>query len=294
MCMRRAWVWLGLVGLVAVAGCAGARAVQRGAGVRASAAGPRDAPVAHPCLLSIRGDDGASCGDPERASAGVEAIFDERAGTAPQAVGAFLRARAPEPEQCTATLVAPTLVVTASHCLRPRDRVQGGGCDDTWIVLPAADDRPRESIACAGVVYATTLLTEDALEPDVALLRLARATSRVPLALDASALAEGTIVSVASVTPHPIYATVHHREARLCRVMEPARATSALGPAAATVGWLEGCRIEVGNSGSPVIDPSSAVRAIVHGGARGGIGVMTPVTPALMRALERARDTPQH
>lgn len=258
-------------------------------GVRAH---PSSARVAHPCLVSVTGTDRSGCPEVASARDGVEAIFDERAGAPPAAVGALLRTRAPEPEQCTATLVAPTLVVTASHCLRTRDRVQGGDCSDTWIVLPAAGGQERESIACAGVVYATTLVAEDALEPDVALLRLARASERTPLVLDAEALVDGTIVEVASVTPHPIYATAHRRAARLCRVMEPARAALALGPAALAVGWLEGCDIQAGNSGSPVLDQSSRVRAIVHGGARGSIGVSTPVTGALVRALERSEQAP--
>ena len=47
------------------------------------------------------------------------------------------------------------------------------------------------------VAYATTLVSDDALETDVALLRLEHAASRAPLAVDATPLAEGAIVTVA-------------------------------------------------------------------------------------------------
>ena len=40
----------------------------------------------------------------------------------------------------------------------------------------------------------------------------------------------------------------------------------ALGPEAASVGWLESCPIARGNSGSPVLDSDEHIRAIVHGG----------------------------
>lgn len=211
-----------------------------------------------------------------------------RTASTRSAVGALLRSRGPEPEQCTATLVAPNIVLTASHCLALRDRLQGGACDDTWVVLPASDGRPRETVACAAVLYATTLAGLDALEPDVALLRLAGASSRAPLALDTAPLGEGTFVTVLSVTAHPIYATTQRRVTRRCRVMGAGVATSMLGPAAAAVGWLNRCDIASGNSGSPVLDEHGAVRAVVHGGTPRGFGVTTPMTAALVRALARA------
>jgi len=277
--MRCACATWGAVGLLLVAGCAGARPGERVAGVRSVAVLAHARRVTPPCLLSSGRAAGAGCVHGVGASAQIEAIFDEQAGVAPAAVGALLRAHGPEPEQCTVTLVAPTLVVTASHCLRRLDRVHGGACEDTWIVLPALNGLARETIACAAVVSASTLVETDALEADIALLRLASPASRAPLALDPTPLGQGEIVTVASVTPHPIYASSHRRVTRLCRVLEQEVAVAALGPEAAYVGWLEGCDIAAGNSGSPVLDARSAVRAIVHGGARGSIGVTTPIPP---------------
>ena len=98
------------------------------------------------------------------------------------------------------------------------------------------------------------------------MLQLARAVARTPLAIDPSPPAPGSIVTVVSVTPHPIYGSTHALSTRLCRAIDSAAAQAELGPDAANVGWLASCPIAHGNSGSPAIDYEGRIRAVVHGG----------------------------
>ena len=86
-----------------------------------------------------------------------------------------------------------------------------------------------------------------------------------------------------SVTPHPIYASQHELDARLCRVETSERAEAELGIEARRVGWLSGCPIEPGNSGSPVLDDAGRLRALVHAGSHPIFGI--GVTTALPRDL---------
>ena len=192
----------------------------------------------------------------------------EDSTSCPDAVGMLVvdSGSAAEPERCTATLIEGNRVMTASHCLSPSQRRAGASCARTWVLFPATAHAPAESIACSHVVTATHLLAEDALQQEHAILQLTHASTRTALAVNPQPLEPGSIVTVVSVTPHPIYGCTHALATRLCRVIDSSPAERALGDAAANVGWLANCPIARGNSGSPVLDYDGRVRAIVHGG----------------------------
>lgn len=171
-----------------------------------------------------------------------------------------------EPERCTATLIAPDRILTASHCLAASARRSGSACPRTWISFPQAAGIAGEQVACARVEYAVPAIDESALQQEHAVLQLVRKVARTPLSIDATPPAPGSIVTVASVTPHPIYGTTHLLTTRLCRAIDASPAREALGASAENVGWLSSCPIARGNSGSPVLDYDQHIRAIVHGG----------------------------
>lgn len=180
-----------------------------------------------------------------------------------------------EPGRCTATLIRDDRALTASHCLAQVDRHAGAACARTWVMFPQTSDLPAESIACRRVVEATEVISDSALHQEHAVLQLERPSKRMPLAVVPQPPEPGSIVTVASITPHPIYGTTHALSTRRCRVIDSTPAQSALGDAAGNVGWLANCPIARGNSGSPVIDYHGDVRAIVHGGTAlsSGFGV---------------------
>jgi len=218
-------------------------------------------PVAAPDLF-VRCEDPASC---------------------PDAVGMLIVDASPEeePGRCTVTLIRPDRALTASHCLAPADRRAGAGCARTWVMFPQTASAAPESIACRRVLTATEVLGDDALHQEHAVLQLDRPSSRAPLVVNPAPPDPGSIVTVASITPHPVYGITHALSTRLCRVIDSSPAQRALGAAAGNVGWLSNCPIARGNSGSPVIDYDGEVRAIVHGGTTlsAGFGVTSQLLP---------------
>lgn len=185
------------------------------------------------------------------------------------AVGMLVFPGEPLPERCTATLVAPDQILTASHCVAEAARRAGDSCAGAWMAFPSRDpnrDSEIEWIACRRVLEVFTAPDDSALHPEFARLELAAPSMRTPLLLDSEPVAEDSIVRVVSVTPHPIYPRVMSLESRLCRSVSNEPAVAALGAEASRVGWLSNCPIRGGNSGSPVLDRAGHVRAIVHGG----------------------------
>ena len=192
----------------------------------------------------------------------------EDRASCPSGVGMLVvEADAPAaPERCTAALIGSDRVITASHCLAPAERRAGASCSRTWVSFPETADAPAEWATCAHIVFASDVPGQDALRQEYAVLRLQRSVARAPLTIDAAPPEPNSIVTVVSVTPHPVYGSTHALSSRLCRAVDAEPATRALGPAAANVGWLASCPIAPGNSGSPVLDYHGRIRAIVHGG----------------------------
>lgn len=206
--------------------------------------------------------------------------------TCSDAIGMLVRAEGEtrpleETLRCTASLIAPDRVLTASHCLLPSERRTGSACASEWIAFPARGGRPMEWVACAAVEHADAVDDARVMRSDVAILRLQRAVERPILTLDLEPPAEGSIVTVVAVRPHPIYPSQHEVAGRRCRVATRASAVDTFGREAARVGWLMDCPSYPGNSGSPVLDGRGRVRAIMHAGSAPGHGV--GITSALPR-----------
>jgi hypothetical protein len=268
-------LWLG----VAATGCAArsqpqggttgdtarARPALRSTGTRPeptlrSAASSSSAPRAR-TELHVRCDDPTSC---------------------PSAVGLLVVEGVPGsvPERCTISLIAPDKALTASHCLASDQRHAGASCEQTWLSFPQTADAAAETVGCARVLSAVTDASGDALHQEHAVLLLQRPLARRAFAVDATPPDANSIVTVVSVTPHPVYGSSHALRTRLCRSIDSEPAQAALGPLAANVGWLSSCPIARGNSGSPVLDTEQRIRALVHGGTALSSGYAVTSAPA--------------
>lgn len=185
------------------------------------------------------------------------------------------RAAEPEAQRCTVSLIAPDRVITASHCLRPEERVAGASCRGEWVAFPGEDGAPMEWVACSEVERANAVDESSVMRNDVAVLRLAHAVPRPVLEVDPRPPEEGSIVTIVAVRPHPIYSSQHEIEGRRCRVATRQSASEVFGEQARAVGWLMNCPSQPGNSGSPVLDARGRIRALMHGGSAPihGVGV---------------------
>jgi hypothetical protein len=101
---------------------------------------------------------------------------------------------------CTSFLVAEDLVLTNSHCLPSSVRMLPDLCDENiHFVLPATGPFPEERIACKELVGFSE--RPNAISPDLALLRLARATKRNFLRIDRAGIPDQALLKTWKIDP---------------------------------------------------------------------------------------------
>lgn len=194
-------------------------------------------------------------------------------------VGLYVRPHGDALERCTAALIGPDRVLTASHCLESAGRHAGASCRGAWVAFPANGRRGMEWAPCEAVLAADPVEDESVMRRDVAVLRLARPITRPIVPVDPRPPEEGSIVTVVAVRPHPLYPTQHEVSSRLCRVATRQSAVDTFGAEAERVGWLTDCPSHPGNSGSPILDARGHLRALMHAGSAPvhGVGVSSPL-----------------
>ncbi len=105
----------------------------------------------------------------------------------PEAIGQLVTLSGQGPEGCTATLVKPDLVLTASHCV-PWETLEDKKTFDNncWIRWPQQTGKAQEFIACGSIVQASTIDfdRQEQVQLDYAFIRLSRPSQRNAIGLD--------------------------------------------------------------------------------------------------------------
>ena len=180
----------------------------------------------------------------------------------PEAIGELVQITSMGLETCTVSLVAPTVVLTASHCV-PWESVgpHRSISKNCWIRWPAALGQPAQTIACTAVIKASEFTPNPLgrVRVDYAYLKLAAPSARRPLPLRADIVRrpdEETAAPVSSVIVYGISPRLNpHRIMRLdCSRDDLIELkTRPLSQVGAMI--FPSCPVEHGFSGGPILDP---------------------------------------
>jgi len=196
----------------------------------------------------------------------------------PDAVGLWAATTGKSSFQCTAFLIDSIHAVTDRHCIPQDLQSEGRSCRDrAWLHLPSASGVKGEVLGCDRVEI---LSRTDARvgDPDYAVVRLQRASSRQPLKVERGPLADLDTVEVVRVKPMEVEAALRDVPVgavggQSCLVSRLTRSfadhdmkVDVLDPLSRRVPLVD-CPAEGGNSGSPVLvkkaDGTKVVRALL-------------------------------
>ena len=197
----------------------------------------------------------------------------------PPHVGMLTSWRGDYHERCSGTLIGPRLFLTAGHCVSPDMRRAGAPCPNHRIYFAPSGELQASVHRCVQILEIEVPPQGELLSNDYAILELEAPASR-PVAVPDPRLPEpGSTVRVSGIATIEGSDVAHRLLTQSCLVTDSSRATAALGPAAARMGWLERCYIHPGHSGAPAHDEEGRVRAFVHAGGDPffALGVMNPL-----------------
>lgn len=159
--------------------------------------------------------------------------------------------------RCTAFLIAPNIAVTSGHCLPSDLRLDLASCNDRiWFYLSG-----NEVAGCSQVLHVSKVDNKRGLKfPDYAFLLLDKNLNRKPLKFNHLGVSKNDWFQVwraHSVTPHMVKIDSVRCQALAETVLTPDWTSSKSAVVA-----LTSCPLIQGNSGSPVVDGTGAVRAV--------------------------------
>lgn len=168
---------------------------------------------------------------------------------------------------CSAFLTAPDTIMTNSHCV-PDDLTPGASCDGyIEILFPAVEDLKKERTTCKTVMARSNHNESSALlSQDFAILKLSKEVSRPSLSLSRKKTLPGEVLSVVSMTPASSKSPVGViSRPRPCPLLGKNMLNPHLPNVDKPILFFSECNLVQGNSGSPMLDSSGAVRAIGQG-----------------------------
>lgn len=163
--------------------------------------------------------------------------------------------------QCTASLVAPDILVTNGHCV-PKDlRKEESPCAGRmWITFGADPRHPGydRQLGCAKVIYA-----EKSAEIDYAYLQLERASNRPQLRLSREGIEHEKIYHLHKVNPVLVrggLGGVYEKAA--CRALQDTAVFDYRLSSQTHIQLLTDCAVIPGNSGGSVVGADGTVRGV--------------------------------
>lgn len=163
---------------------------------------------------------------------------------------------------CTAVLVGDDLVLTNSHCIPSAVKLLPDLCSSrVRMAFAGTESLPAETYSCGQLVGFSQL--ETPMSPDLALLRLARKTGRLPFIATRSGVEPDSPLRSFRVNP-----TLKKRSGQLvsevCRAVAGSFRMPVYKSAADSVTVLGDCNAIPGNSGSPLVNADGHLAALMQ------------------------------
>ena len=220
-------------------------------------------PKGPPSLLSLMQDLKVICHDQESCSPSVGnfMVFDVQKDETKKAYRVNFG-------NCTASLIAPDTVITNRHCFIKEQTKPGDDCSNIFVKFPKVREFDEEISQCQEIVFRPSLQPKNDQEKvqnlDVAIIRLTKVTNRPILKVNNEGFKNNEWVTIHRFTTQE---SGSYLEALHCPVIQDAALTPFMSlashPYSAFV-YLADCPIVESNSGSPILDSHSQIKAVVN------------------------------
>lgn len=168
--------------------------------------------------------------------------------------------------QCTASLVAPDVLVTNGHCIPPDLVAPGSDCRNRMWITFAPDSAHREydkQLDCRQVLFRRKDGGMDGA--DYAYLKLTRASNRPVLRQDQSGFADAKAYHLHKINPARVQGGIGGMLQKVdCTTMYNTAIFSAPLDARSQTMMFVDCEVIPGNSGSPILADDGSVHGVIY------------------------------
>lgn len=180
--------------------------------------------------------------------------------------GMLLLAADDAPHGCTASLVAPDILMTSAQCLYPLQISTASDCSGKiWVKFPAMGNLAAETEECSTVLKTTPYNDAENNQIDYAFLKLKSASHRRPIAMSFDGFQDQQTLSLYkfdfSLTNNQITG-VMGRET--CRSIQNSVLLPEFTQSESPLVSVAECEVDTGNTGAPLLDDRGRVRGVIE------------------------------